>query len=65
MFQLYQTILLDSVSISPVHIGLYNAAPQHNLHIRGVATATTFWLSMGYNFGCIIASDTLLPELNK
>jgi len=24
--------------------------------------ATTFWLSMGYNFGCMIASDTLLDS---
>jgi len=27
--------------------------------LRDVAMATNFWLSMGYNFGCIIASDTL------
>jgi len=24
-----------------------------------VAMATTFWLSVGYNFSCMIASDTL------
>jgi len=24
--------------------------------------ATTFWLSMGYNFGCMIASDTLFDS---
>jgi len=29
------------------------------LHLKDVVTATTFWLSMGYNFGCMIASDTL------
>jgi len=27
---------------------------------RDVAMATTFWLSMGYNFGCMIASDTMI-----
>jgi len=27
--------------------------------LRDVAMATEFWLSMGYNFGCMIASDTL------
>jgi len=27
--------------------------------LRDVAMATTFWLSMGYNFNCMIASDTL------
>jgi len=26
--------------------------------LRDVATATNFWLSKGYNFGCMIASDT-------
>jgi len=30
-----------------------------SLHVRDVAMATTFWLSMGYNFGCVIASDML------
>jgi len=29
------------------------------MHLRDVATVTTFWLSMGYKFGCMIASDTL------
>jgi len=27
--------------------------------LRDVAMATNFWLSMGYTFGCMIASDTL------
>jgi len=27
--------------------------------LRDVAMATNFWLSMVYNFGCMIASDTL------
>jgi len=30
--------------------------------LRNVAMATNFWLSMGYNFGCIIASDTLFDS---
>ena len=30
--------------------------------LRDVAIATNFWLSMGYNFGCMIASDTLLDS---
>ena len=32
------------------------------LHLRDVAMATTFWLSMGYNFGCMIASNTLFDS---
>jgi len=28
--------------------------------LRDVAMATNFWLSMGYNFGCMIASDMLI-----
>jgi len=27
--------------------------------LRDVAMATNFWLSMGYNFGCMIARDSL------
>ena len=30
--------------------------------LRDVAMATTFWLSMGYNFSCMIASDTLFDS---
>ena len=30
--------------------------------LRNVATATTFWLLMDYNFGSIIASDTLFDS---
>jgi len=30
---------------------------------RDVAMATTVWLSMGYNFGCMIASDTLFDSM--
>jgi len=29
------------------------------LHLRDVAMATTPWLLMGYNIGCMIASDTV------
>ena len=30
--------------------------------LRDVAMATTFWLSMGYNFSCMIARDTLFDS---
>jgi len=36
-------------------VGPQNAHIVDTLHVRDVATATTFWLSMGYNFGCMIA----------
>jgi len=32
------------------------------LHLSDVAMATPFCLSMGYNFGCMIASDTLFDS---
>jgi len=35
-----------------------NADIAHDLQLR-VAMATTFWLSVGYNFGYVIASGTL------
>jgi len=31
--------------------------------LRDVAMATSFWLSLGYNFGCMIASDTLCDSM--
>ena len=31
-------------------------------HLRDIAMATTFWLSMGYNFGCVIASSTIFDS---
>jgi len=31
--------------------------------LRDIAMTTNFWLSMGYNFGCIIASDTLFDSI--
>jgi len=43
-------------------IGRHNAAIADTLQLRDVAMATTFWLSMGYNFSCIIASDTLFDS---
>ena len=39
-------------------VGRQNADIADTLHLRDVATATAFWLSMRYNFGCVIASDT-------
>jgi len=39
-------------------VGQQNADIADTLQLADVATATTFWLSMGYNFGCMIASDT-------
>jgi len=38
-------------------VGRQNADIADTLQLREVATATTFWLSMGYNFSCMIASD--------
>ena len=35
----------------------------NTLRLGDVAMATTFWLSTGYNFGCVIASDTLLDSM--
>ena len=40
-------------------VGRQNADIANTLCLGDVAMATTFWLSMGYNFGCVIASDTL------
>ena len=37
-------------------VGRQKADIADTLHLRDVAT---FWLSMGHNFGCMIASDTL------
>ena len=36
-----------------------NADIADTLQLRDVAVPTTFWLSMGYNFSCMTASDTL------
>ena len=39
-----------------------NADIADALHLRDVAMATPFCLSTGYNFGCVIASDTLFDS---
>jgi len=43
-------------------VGRQNADIADTLQLRDVATATTFWLSMSYNFSCITASDTLFDS---
>ena len=43
-------------------VGRQNADTADTLHLRDVAMAATFCLSMGYNFGCTIASDTLFDS---
>jgi len=40
----------------------HNADIADTLQLRDVAMATTFWLSMGYNFGCVIDSNTLFDS---
>ena len=42
--------------------GSIAAAVHDSPQLRDVATATTFWLSTGYNFSCMIASDTLFDS---
>jgi len=41
---------------------LQNADIANILHLRDVAMATTFCLSMGYNFSCMTASNTLFDS---
>jgi len=43
-------------------VGRQNADIVDTVHISDVAMATTFCLSIGYNFGCMIASDTLFDS---
>jgi len=43
-------------------VGRQNADIADTLHQSDVDIATTFWLSMGYNFGCMIASNTLFDS---
>jgi len=43
-------------------VGRQNADIADTLHLRDVAMATTFWLLMDYNFGCMIASDMLFDS---
>jgi len=40
-------------------VGQQNADIADSLQLMDIAMATTFWLSMGYNFSCVIASDWL------
>jgi len=43
-------------------VGRQNADIADTMQLRDVAMATTFWLSMGYNYSCMIASDTLFDS---
>jgi len=43
-------------------VGRQNADIADTLHLRDVTMATTFWLSMGYNFGCVIAGGTIFDS---
>ena len=43
-------------------VGRQNADIADTLLLRDVAMATTFWLLVGYNFGCMIASDTMFDS---
>jgi len=43
-------------------VGRQNADIADILHVRDGAMATTFWLSMGYNFGCVIANGTIFDS---
>ena len=43
-------------------VGRQNADIADTLQLGDVTMATTFWLSMGYNFGCVIASDMLFDS---
>ena len=42
-----------------------NADIADTLHLRDVAMATRFCLSMGYNFGRMIVSDTLFDSRGR
>ena len=44
-------------------VGRQNADIADTLQLRDVAMATTFWLSMGYNFSSMTASDTLFDSM--
>jgi len=43
-------------------LGRQNADIADNLQLRDVAIASIFWLSMGYNFGCVTASGTIFDS---
>jgi len=57
-------IVTSQLVIEGVYVvGRQNANIADTLPLREVAMATTFWLSVGYNFSCMIASDTLFDTL--
>jgi len=43
-------------------VGQQNSNIADTLHLRDVSMATTFWLSTGYNFSYMIASDSLFDS---
>ena len=43
-------------------VGQQNADMADTFHLRDVAMETTFWLSIGYNFGCVIASGRIFDS---
>jgi len=43
-------------------VGPQNADIADTVQLGDVAMTTTFWLSMGYGFSCMIASDTLFDS---
>jgi len=43
-------------------VGRQNADIADTRRLRDVAMAATFWVSIGYNFSCMIASDTLFDS---
>ena len=43
-------------------VGRQNTDIADTLRLRYVAMATTFWLSMGFSFSCMTASDTLFDS---
>ena len=45
-------------------VGRQNADIADTLQLRDVAMATTFWLSMGYNFSCMTVFTYLETAMN-
>ena len=43
-------------------VGRQSADIADALNLRDVAIATTFWLSVDYNFSCMTASDSLFDS---
>ena len=46
-------------------VGRQNADIADTLYLRDIAMTTIFWFSMGYNVGCVIASNTLFDSLGE